>query len=190
MRMKFELGDKVKILDGRTIEPKRLGQLWIKTMDHMVGRVFTISETDYKANAFRVGAEPYWFDESWLEPVKAIPDAIDIFMDIRDLFGRKEKDEERSKDLRPRRIYKGGRRLVVLWRDGTKTVVERAEGEPDSAYAAFTAALAIKIYGSNSRVRKIVETTEEPQKKKKKAKKETQKEQKEKKAQKGQKDKK
>ncbi len=168
MRMKFELGDKVKILDGRTIEPKRLGQLWLKTMDHMVGRVFTISETDYKANVFRVGAEPYWFDESWLEPVKAIPDATDIFMDIRDLFCRKEKDEERSKELRPRRIYKGGRKMVVLWRDGTKTVVERAEGEPDSAYAAFTAALAIKIYGSNSRVRKIVETTEEPQKKKKK----------------------
>lgn len=171
--MKFKVGDKVKILDGRTIEPKRLGQLWLKPMDHMVGRVFTISETDsetdYKANVFRVGAEPYWFDESWLEPVKAIPDANDIFMNIRDLFCRNEKDEERSKELRPRRIYKGGRKLVVLWRDGTKTIVERAEDEPDSAYAAFTAALAIKIYGSNSRVRKIVETTEEPQKKKKKA---------------------
>lgn len=109
MRMKFELGDKVKILDGRTIEPKRLGQLWLKPMDHMVGRVFTISETDYKANVFRVGAEPYWFDESWLELEKSLPDATDIFMDIRALFDRKEKDEERSKELRPRRIYKGGR---------------------------------------------------------------------------------
>lgn len=179
MRMKFELGDKVKILDGRTIEPKRLGQLWLKPMDHMVGRVFTISETDYE-NVFRVGAEPYWFDESWLEPVTAnLSTEIDIEAlksELKDAvralsrsFGMgRSADTESNKEFRPRRIYKGGRKLVVLWRDGTKTAVERAEGEPDSAYAAFTAALAIKIYGSNSRVRKIVETTEEPQKKKKK----------------------
>lgn len=119
--------------------------------------------------------EKAWIHEAWLEPADdpAAPDQDIIAAGL-----RMAKGIERGRELRPRHIYKGGRKLVVLWRDGTKTVVERAEGEPDSAYAAFTAALAIKIYGSNSRVRKIVETTEEPQKKKKKAQKGTQKDKK------------
>lgn len=60
----------------------------------------------------------------------------------------------------PKRILKSGDRMIVFWLDGTKTIVKRAEDEPDSDYAAFTAALAIKIYGSNSKLKRIVESAE------------------------------
>lgn len=49
---------------------------------------------------------------------------------------------------------------VVFWQDGTKTIVKLADDEKYSPYAAFTAALAIKVLGSNSAVKRIVKRTE------------------------------
>lgn len=179
--MKFKVGDKVRILDGRTIRPRMVTQTWVGEMDALIGKITTVDSFSIVREQYQVVGSLYWFDENWLEPVTAnLSTEIDIEAlksELKDAvralsrsFGMgRSADTESNKELRPRHIYKGGRKLVVLWRDGTKTIVERAEDEPDSAYAAFTAALAIKIYGSNSRVRKIVETTEEPQKKKKKA---------------------
>lgn len=57
---------------------------------------------------------------------------------------------------------------IVFWEDGTKTVVKRAEGEKWNEYNAFCAALAIKIFGNNSKVRKIVNSGEHQIKKGKK----------------------
>ena len=57
----------------------------------------------------------------------------------------------------PKRIVKNGPALVVFWEDGTKTVVKRKKGEQDNVYHAFTAALAKKLYGSNSAINRIVD---------------------------------
>lgn len=54
------------------------------------------------------------------------------------------------------RIIKSGNRTIVFWKDGTKTIVKRAEDEADNDYAAFTAALGIKLYGSNSALKRVV----------------------------------
>ena len=54
---------------------------------------------------------------------------------------------------------------IVFWKDGTKTVVKCAKGEKWNEYNAFCAALAIKIFGSNSRVQKIVRSGEDQTKK-------------------------
>lgn len=67
-------------------------------------------------------------------------------------------------DFTPKRILRCGIATIVFWADGTKTVVKRAPDEPDNAYAAFTAALAIKIFGSNSKVKKIIRQKTEEQK--------------------------
>ena len=64
----------------------------------------------------------------------------------------------------PNRILRSGPATIVFWADGTKTVVKRAPDEEDNAYAAFTAALAIKIFGSNSKLKKMVKTLTEEQK--------------------------
>lgn len=53
---------------------------------------------------------------------------------------------------------------IVIWRDGTRTTVKPMIGVPHSPYSAFTAALAKKVYGSNTKVNKIVGMTCEPEK--------------------------
>ena len=60
----------------------------------------------------------------------------------------------------PEKIVKNGPATIVFWSDGTKTVVKRAIGERDDDYAAFCAALAKKVYGSNSAVKKVLNNVE------------------------------
>ena len=60
------------------------------------------------------------------------------------------------KDMEPKKIIKSGDRTIVFWKDDTKTIVKRSDDTPDDLYSAFCAALAIKIYGSNSQVKKIL----------------------------------
>ena len=66
--------------------------------------------------------------------------------------------------LTPKRILRSGPATIVFWQDGTKTIVKLSEGEEDNAYAAFTAALGVKIFGSNSKLKKMVQTKTEEQK--------------------------
>lgn len=79
--------------------------------------------------------------------------------------------EVRRVHFRPTRILRSGNRTIVWWNDGTKTIVKRHKKDDDSIYAAFTAALGIKLYGSNSQLRKQIDKITEfqiPKKKKKK----------------------
>lgn len=69
----------------------------------------------------------------------------------------------------PIKIIKNGPATVVFWKDGTKTVVKCAPETTPSDYDAFTAALAIKIFGNNSRLKKMIKVltvVENPNKKK------------------------
>ena len=56
----------------------------------------------------------------------------------------------------PERILKSGNRTIVFWGDGEKTIVKKAEDEEDNVYAAFTAALAIKVFGSNAKLQRMI----------------------------------
>lgn len=47
---------------------------------------------------------------------------------------------------------------IVFWKDGTKTVVKCQEDQTFNPYFGFCAAIAKKLYGSNSRLNRIVET--------------------------------
>lgn len=66
----------------------------------------------------------------------------------------------------PKKILKSGPCTIVFWLDGTNTMVRRATDEADDNYSAFTAALAIKIFGSNSAVKRTVKNNLVEQKKK------------------------
>ena len=57
----------------------------------------------------------------------------------------------------PKKIIRSGDCTIVFWDDDTKTIVRKsADTADDSLYTAFTAALAIKLYGSNSRLKKLI----------------------------------
>lgn len=60
-------------------------------------------------------------------------------------------------ELYPEKIIYNGPATIVFWKDGTKTVVKAMNGVDANPYHGFTAALAKKIYGSSSKVNKIVD---------------------------------
>lgn len=79
-----------------------------------------------------------------------------------------DEKEEEAMDLHPVKIIFNDPVSVVFWEDGEKTVVRRHEGEPYDKYTAFCAALAIKIFGSNTEVNRIVRNGIDQQEKDKK----------------------
>lgn len=155
---KFKVGDTVRVLDGKNIE--YYAGCWTSDMGKYVGKVGKVVDYNgYFCRGVKLDLDDcsYVFDERGLELVK--DDGVRAVL-VPTVFT-------------PKRIYKGKGKTVVLWADGTKTIVKRAEGEADNDYAAFTAALAIKVFGTNSEVNRIVKRTEAAEKKKPKKAKQT-----------------
>ena len=74
----------------------------------------------------------------------------------------KTKTNELKKMVNPIHIIRSGIATIVFWDDGTKTVVKLSENDWfDDEYNAFCAAFAIKMFGSNSRVKKMIERISE-----------------------------
>ena len=59
-------------------------------------------------------------------------------------------------DIKSIEVSVDHRTVVVVWADGETTKVVRSENDPDDIYMAFTAALAKKLYGSNSAVKRTI----------------------------------
>jgi hypothetical protein len=59
----------------------------------------------------------------------------------------------------PERVIFSGDKTIVFWKDGGKTMVSCAADQPFDEYIGFVAALAKKVYGSTSRVKKILKKT-------------------------------
>ena len=79
------------------------------------------------------------------------------------MFAGKEFEKAIIQKFTPKRILKIGRTTVVYWEDGTVTAVRRSTDEPDNDYFAFTAALAKRIFRTNSNIKRILETKTEVQ---------------------------
>lgn len=57
----------------------------------------------------------------------------------------------------PKKIIFSGPKCIVLWHDGTKTIVSCSENDRWDEYAAYCAALAKKLYGTTSAVHRMVD---------------------------------
>lgn len=60
------------------------------------------------------------------------------------------------RSLTPKKIIHNGPATVVIWGDGEKTVVKLMEGDTYDEYAAFTAALAKRIFGTTGYVKRML----------------------------------
>lgn len=58
--------------------------------------------------------------------------------------------------LKPKRIIFSGPKTIVIWTDGTKTIVSCMEGDTYDPYAGFCAAVTKKLFGSTSQVKKVI----------------------------------
>lgn len=74
----------------------------------------------------------------------------------------REAEERRRSEIHytPKSIEQSAdhKTVVVIWTDNTKTIVRLSPNDPDDIYMAFTAALAKKILGSNSKIKKVIRT--------------------------------
>lgn len=59
--------------------------------------------------------------------------------------------------LKPKKIIYNGPATIVLWADGTKTVVKCAKLDSQNVDTGFLWALAEKLYGSKSQVLKVID---------------------------------
>lgn len=62
-----------------------------------------------------------------------------------------------GKELKPKKIMFNYPATIVFWEDGTKTVVKCETWIEPDLYNAFCAALAKKIFGSSSHLKKVIE---------------------------------
>ena len=170
---KFKIGDFVKVLNGRDLDDYFCG--WFKGMEQFVGGIAqVIGITTGTQN----GVERNGYKLSFIDNVLQEENAGYTFDGRRLIWECIAKPKPTpplplekpfgiyitTQTPKPKRIIRNGNATVVFWDDGSKTVVKRAEGESDSPYTAFTAALAIKVFGSNSAVNRIVSKTEEQEK--------------------------
>jgi len=60
---------------------------------------------------------------------------------------------------KPKKVYydEAAGVTVVLWMDGTKTIVRAAEGDAHDVYLGYCTALAKKIHGTNSALKRDLE---------------------------------
>lgn len=60
----------------------------------------------------------------------------------------------------PKKVIFAPPKTIVLWEDGTKTIVVCAEGYQFDPYAGFCAAVTKRNFGTNSQIKKILENAE------------------------------
>lgn len=73
----------------------------------------------------------------------------------------------------PKQVIFSGPKTIVIWPDGTKTIVSLSEGEEYDEYTAFCAAFVKKAFGGTHRAKKFLESIKscpKPKAEKKKAK--------------------
>lgn len=75
---------------------------------------------------------------------------------INEILAKEKEKNDMPKSIEPTKIFYQYPATVVWWNDGTKTTVRCMDGEPFSEYAGFAAALAKKMFGTNSAVHRII----------------------------------
>lgn len=122
----------------------------------------------FQIEASKVGDGREWDEKDFVDSMKRMNVQVaepDYMSHIRNMErtakifregGWKVPAEEKRERYIPERILKSGNRTIVFWGDGDKTIVKKAKDEPDNIYAAFTAALAIKVFGSNSKLQRMI----------------------------------
>lgn len=94
----------------------------------------------------------------------AYPDLPEYLENDLEVINRMIKSTLNSKSenvfgLYPNRIYYyDNDYTTVLWSDGTRTTVKLSDDDIYDEYSAFCAALAKRIYGSSSKIKKIIKT--------------------------------
>lgn len=178
----FELGDLVKINNVRNIHCGRTGT--IIGISHTGPNDVCYYDVRLDPTVFDVGRDVKDFD-IWVEArslTHRFPEKTEIVMGLRSCktlyqglkkFQDKQAEDtvEYTKELRNKliggtdemknvdvkKIIFNGPKTIVLWTDGTKTIVSMSKDETNfDPEAAFCAAYTKKMFGTNSKIKRVI----------------------------------
>ncbi len=140
--------------------------MWNEKLGWVDDKYFDICYERNKTDEEMVKAFKDYILEGKKMPIKTRPDSYNPFEGYSYLFKAIDKVDKYA----VKKIIHSGLWTIVTWEDGTLTKVKMEDDGHYDEYAAFTAALAKRVYGNNSKVHKILETktVEQKQKSKKK----------------------
>ena len=93
----------------------------------------------------------FWFPENQLGIIQPNRD-----MDGGTWWTRRNPNSVVRDTLNVKKVIFNGPKTVVIWEDGSKTIASCGEGDQFDPYTGFCAAVAKKVFGSTSAVKKIL----------------------------------
>ena len=174
----FEPGDLVKINNVRHIHDGRTGT--IIGIQHTGPDTIPSYNVRLDPTAFDVGRDVKGFD-LWVDArslTHRFPEKTEIAMGLRscktlyqglkklqdgqseytkELLNKLIGGTDEMKNVDVKKIIFSGPKTIVLWSDGTKTIVSMSKDETNfDPEAAFCAAYAKKMFGTNSKIKRII----------------------------------
>lgn len=99
------------------------------------------------------------FSRFWVDPLTITDPNVRIKVTYADYYAMKREQKKAGQIPTPKKIIinEDSKVTVVMWDDGTKTIVKCSEADQYDPYAAYCAAFAKKCYGTNSQLKKTIE---------------------------------
>lgn len=119
----------------------------------------------------RISAEGYEkVSRFWADPLTITDPDVRVKVSYTDYHALMREQKKANRIPSPKRIIvnEDSKVAVVMWDDGTKTIVKCSDADTYDPYAAYCAAFAKKCYGTNSKLKKTIEKLTVYQEKKKK----------------------
>lgn len=110
------------------------------------------------------------FSRFWIDPLTITDPDVRIKVSYADYYAMKREQKKADRIPTPKKIIvnEDSKVTVVMWDDGTKTIVKCSDADQYDSYAAYCAAFAKKCYGTNSQLKKTIENLTVVQESKKK----------------------
>lgn len=158
----FQLEDRVKVIEPRLIYYGRTGTIvQIEDISYNTEPIYTVRLDEFHIPFFDpVRSHEIKVNAKGLEKIQRRESEEEtIVMGLRSgktYLTKRGTDEMKNVDVK--KIIFSGPKTIVLWTDGTKTIVSMSKDElrfdPE---AAFCAAYTKKMFGSNSKIKRIIE---------------------------------
>lgn len=116
----------------------------------LFGRTGVVKTIEHQYNKYSISPTPYGvLLDDQLNP-----------LDCQGLYWFSEHDLAVIQDpteLSIKKVIFSGPKTIILWDDGTKTISSCGESDQYSQYIGFCAAVAKKVFGSNNKIKKIID---------------------------------
>ena len=153
---KIEIGISVKILPAQEYSGNYTDKIGVvkQSINTRNGNRLGVEFPDLKNRASEKGL--FWFSVDSVEPLHpldfaALPtDTADSLKRI----SRRTFNQLPFPDIKW--VIYSGPKTIILWADGTKTIVSCGEGESYDHYTGFCAAVTKKLFGSTSHAKKVL----------------------------------